>query len=209
MCLWGRGDSGRPSCTLAWCHRSSSSISKTTGMTQSNEKKNPKKPQNPTRLEQFMWAIYQMTFEIAHRSQHFIRHSGSAGAQELCRCIFSNITLLMLSNLWSLLVELLHGGGKLLHISLPVDVAEGHIGGLLLLLLLQKTGVCVWAGKTNREEDLGASSKCKNLAELDILMMNGVLVCFFFPIPFYSDLGLASSHLRYSFPPGLLVNLWQ
>lgn len=35
-----------------------------------------------------------MTFvgvEIAHRSHRSIRHSGSAGAQELCRWIFNNI----------------------------------------------------------------------------------------------------------------------
>lgn len=49
MCLWRRGDSSRPSCTLACCHRSLSSISKTTGMTQSNKKNKKKnKTQNPT-----------------------------------------------------------------------------------------------------------------------------------------------------------------
>lgn len=33
------------------------------------------------------------------------------------------------------------------YISLPVDVAEGNICRLLLLLLFQQTGVCVWADK--------------------------------------------------------------
>lgn len=36
-------------------------------------------------------------------------------------------------------------------ISLPVDVAEGNICWLLLLLLLQKSGVCIWAGERDRE----------------------------------------------------------